>query len=49
MSGNSPYARRVRITARESGLMDLFEEIKISGFDQLAEIGAGGGNTRPGD
>jgi glutathione S-transferase len=42
MSGNSPYARRARITAREAGLMDQVEEIPISGFEQLLELGPGG-------
>ena len=42
MSGNSPYARRARITAREAGLMDQVEEIPISGFEQLIELSPGG-------
>jgi glutathione S-transferase len=42
MSGNSPYARRARITAREAGLIDQVEEIPISGFEQLLELGPGG-------
>ncbi len=42
ISGNSPYARRARMAAREAGLADRVEEIAISGFDQLLELGPGG-------
>ncbi len=41
MSGNSPYARRARITIREAGLLDRVEEIAISGFDELLALGPG--------
>ncbi len=42
MSGNSPYARRARITIREAGILDRVEEIAISGFDDLLRHGPGG-------
>jgi glutathione S-transferase len=42
ISGNSPYARRARIAAREGGLIDQIEEIFISSFDELLEQGPGG-------
>lgn len=35
MSGNSPYARRVRLAIRACSLMDQVEEIAIKGFDSL--------------
>jgi glutathione S-transferase len=42
LSGNSPYARRARLVAREGGLMDLIEEVIISGFEQVAQVSPGG-------
>ncbi len=42
MSGNSPYARRVRIALRETGLADAVEEVAIKSFDDLLAIGPGG-------
>ncbi|HJP50084.1 MAG TPA: glutathione S-transferase N-terminal domain-containing protein [Pseudomonadales bacterium] len=42
ISGNSPYARRARLAAREAGLMGMVEEIIISGFDELVKLGPGG-------
>ncbi len=42
ISGNSPYARRARVAAREGGLMDQVEEVVISGFDELLAQGPGG-------
>ena len=41
ISGNSPYARKVRIVARETGLAAQIEEITLSGFEQLQEAGPG--------
>jgi glutathione S-transferase len=35
MSGNSPYARRARITIREAGLTDQVEEVRIASFNEL--------------
>jgi len=35
MSGNSPYARRVRLAIRGCGLIDQIEEVAIKGFDSL--------------
>jgi glutathione S-transferase len=42
MSGNSPYARRVRIAIREAGMADKVEEVSISSFDELTSYGPGG-------
>lgn len=42
ISGNSPYARRARIAAREGGLSARVEEVVISGFDELLAQGPGG-------
>tara|TARA_B100000315_G_scaffold14038_1_gene13047 strand:- start:2362 stop:2943 length:582 start_codon:yes stop_codon:yes gene_type:complete len=42
MSGNSPYARRARITIREAKLQDQVEEVAINSFAELASIGPGG-------
>lgn len=42
MSGNSPYARRVRIAIREAGLIDSVQEIAIKSFDDLLAVGPGG-------
>ncbi len=42
MSGNSPYARRVRIAIREAGLFDRVEEVAIKNFDELLALGPGG-------
>ena len=41
MSGNSPYARRARITIREAGLTDQVEELRISSFNELPQHGPG--------
>jgi glutathione S-transferase len=53
VSGNSPYARRARIAIREGGLTDQVEEIAITSFEELKEIGPGGKIpilvTRPGE
>ena len=35
ISGNSPYARRVRVAVRACGLEDQVEEVTIKGFDHL--------------
>lgn len=42
ISGNSPYARRARLAAREGGLMDQIEEVAVTGFEQVAQVGPGG-------
>lgn len=42
ISGNSPYARRARVAAREGDLMDEIDETVISSFDQLNDVGPGG-------
>lgn len=42
VSGNSPYARRARIAAREGGLMDRVEEVVIRSFAELLAHGPGG-------
>jgi len=41
VSGNSPYARRARLTVREGGLTDRVEEVAIRNFEQLIDIGPG--------
>ncbi len=41
MSGNSPYARRARIAVREGGLRERVEEISVSAFDELLQVGPG--------
>jgi glutathione S-transferase len=41
MSENSPYARRARITVRETHLIDQVEEIRISSFKELLQCGPG--------
>lgn len=41
MSGNSPYARRARITVSEAGLTDQVEEIRISSFAELQQYSPG--------
>ncbi len=42
ISGNSPYARRARVAAREGGLMDEIDETVITSFNQLNDVGPGG-------
>ena len=41
MSGNSPYARRARITIREAGLADQVDEVRIASFNELLQHGPG--------
>ena len=41
ISGNSPYARKARIAARETGLISEIEEITVGSFEQLQEAGPG--------
>ncbi len=41
ISGNSPYARKARIAARETGLISQIEEITVGSFEQLQEAGPG--------
>ncbi len=41
ISGNSPYARKVRIVAREAGLASQIEEITVGSFEELQAAGPG--------
>ena len=41
ISGNSPYARKTRIVARETGLISQIEEITVTSLEDLQEAGPG--------
>ena len=41
-TGNSPYARRVRITLLEAGLADRVEEVVVKDLSEVADYGPGG-------
>ena len=41
ISGNSPYARKARIVAREAGLASQIKEITVGSFEELQAAGPG--------